>query len=136
MKKLFSVVFQGPFTPQRILGTARVKMVQVPKNRVWLIHLHFNFCPCQTIIFLRLVREPNPNIRSVSRITSTQYACVRCCLIKWRMESFRKIFSLIYLKSGDFRTEKLEQYLNVSIRWLSLLSGCSHYQDYYKLHYI
>ena len=59
-----------------------------------------------------------------------------CAVSKWRMESFRKSFSLISLKSGDSRTEKLEQLLNVSIRWLSLLSGCSHYQDYYKLHYI
>ena len=39
-------------------------MVRVPKNRVRFIHLHFNFCPCQTILFLHLVREPNSNIRS------------------------------------------------------------------------
>ena len=39
-------------------------MVRVPKNRVRFVHLHFNFCPCQTIIFLHLVREPNSNIRS------------------------------------------------------------------------
>ena len=71
---------------------------------------------------------------SVSRITSTQYACVLSAVSKWRMESFRKSFSSISLKGGDSR--KLEQLLNVSTRWLSLLSGCLHYQYYYKLHYI
>ena len=39
-------------------------MIRVPKKIVRFIHLHFNFCPCQTILFLRLVREPNSNVRS------------------------------------------------------------------------
>ena len=39
-------------------------MVRVPKKRVRFIHLHFNFLPCQKILFLRLVREPNSNVRS------------------------------------------------------------------------
>ena len=29
------------------------------KNRVQFIHLHYSFCSCQTILFLRLVHEPN-----------------------------------------------------------------------------
>ena len=68
---------------------------------------------------------------SVSKITSTQYACVLCC---FKMADGEFLFNFFKRRRLPYR--KLEQLLNVSIRWLSLLSGCSHYQYYYKLHYI
>ena len=67
-------------------------------------------------------------IRSTESLLPSTH--VSCAVSKWRMESFRKSFSSISLKSGDSRTEKIEQLPNVSIRWLPLLSGCSHYQDF------
>ena len=72
---------------------------------------------------------------SVSKITSTQYACVLCCF-KMADGEFPEEFLFNFFKQRRLPYRKLEQLLNVSIRWLSLLSGCSHYQYYYKLHYI
>ena len=72
---------------------------------------------------------------SVSRITSSQYACVLCCF-KTADGEFLEDFLFNFFKRRRLAYRKLEQFLNVSIRWLSLLSGCSHYQYYYKLHYI
>ena len=70
---------------------------------------------------------------SVSRITSTQYACVLCCF-KMADGEFLEDFLFNFFKRRRLAYRKLEQFLNVSIGWLSLLSGCSHYQYYYNLH--
>ena len=37
---------------------------QKEEFRQFIIHLHFNFYPCQTILLLRLVREPNSTVCS------------------------------------------------------------------------
>ena len=70
---------------------------------------------------------------SVSRITSTQYACVLCCF-KMADGEFLEDFLFNFFKRRRLAYRKLEQFLNVSIGLLSLLSGCSHYQYYYNLH--
>ena len=100
-------------------------MVRVPKNRVRFIHLHFNFCPCQTILFLHLVREPNSNIRSGFGQQNHFYPVrMRPVLFQnggWRVQ-FPEDFLSIYLKSGDFRAEKLEQLLSERLDEVALFA--------------
>ena len=83
-------------------------MVRVPKKRVRFIHLHFNFLPCQTILFLRLVREPNSNVRSGFGSQNHFYPVrMRPVLFQnggWRVSG--KSFSSISLNGGDSRIQK------------------------------
>ena len=127
---------KGPFTLHQIFGTARIQMVRVPKSRVRFIHLHFNFSRAKQFYFcVWYANQTQMFVQdSVSRITSTQYACVLCCF-KIADGEFLEDFLFNFFKRRRLAYRKLEQFLNVSIRWLSLLSWCSHYQYYCKLHY-